>query len=164
MEEPFSKGPLSQSSSKNSVYHMVRSTHYLPLSYISWWNAPITPAHSQLFQWEDISVTHFCITWIQRVNKKNWVLCQKPIWKYFTLWYLFSFQAWSNIVYELIPNVKELEQNLKEFTNIIDADEVLLFERATFLVISHYRMRPHRDANRFEKVSNIIKQFKLSCR
>ncbi|XP_063607728.1 ras-related GTP-binding protein A-like [Penaeus indicus] len=71
--------------------------------------------------------------------------------------------AWSNIVYELIPNVKELEQNLKEFTNIIDADEVLLFERATFLVISHYRMRPHRDANRFEKVSNIIKQFKLSC-
>ena len=36
----------------------------------------------------------------------------------------------------LIPNVKELEQSLKQFTNIIDADEVLLFERATFLVIS----------------------------
>lgn len=73
-------------------------------------------------------------------------------------------QAWSSIVYELIPNVKELEQNLRDFANIIEADEVLLFERATFLVISHYCIRQHRDVNRFEKVSNIIKQFKLSCR
>ena len=73
-------------------------------------------------------------------------------------------QAWSSIVYELIPNVHELEYSLKSFANIIDADEVLLFERATFLVISHYRTRPHIDVNRFEKVSNIIKQFKLSCR
>lgn len=73
-------------------------------------------------------------------------------------------QAWSSIVYMLIPNVKELEQSLNQFANIIDADEVLLFERATFLVISHCQRRPHRDVHRFEKVSNIIKQFKLSCR
>lgn len=64
----------------------------------------------------------------------------------------------------LIPNVKELEQSLNQFANIIDADEVLLFERATFLVISHCQRRYHRDVHRFEKVSNIIKQFKLSCR
>lgn len=64
----------------------------------------------------------------------------------------------------LIPNVKELEQSLEEFASIIDADEVLLFERATFLVISHCERRAHRDIHRFEKVSNIIKQFKLSCR
>lgn len=85
----------------------------------------------------------------------SWCLCKKL---------LFSPQAWSSIVYELIPNVKELEQNLRDFANIIEADEVLLFERATFLVISHYCIRQHRDVNRFEKVSNIIKQFKLSCR
>ncbi|KOB64997.1 Ras-related GTP-binding protein A, partial [Operophtera brumata] len=41
--------------------------------------------------------------------------------------------------------------------------QVLLFERATFLVVSHCQRRPHRDAHRFEKVSNIVKQFKLSC-
>lgn len=41
--------------------------------------------------------------------------------------------------------------------------QVLLFERATFLVVSHCQQRPHRDAHRFEKVSNIVKQFKLSC-
>ncbi|RLU14711.1 hypothetical protein DMN91_012598 [Ooceraea biroi] len=72
-------------------------------------------------------------------------------------------EAWSSIVYMLIPNVKELEQSLNQFANIIDADEVLLFERATFLVISHCQRQFHRDVHRFEKVSNIIKQFKLSC-
>lgn len=43
-------------------------------------------------------------------------------------------QAWSSIVYQLIPNVKQLEETLATFTNIIDASEVLLFEKATFLV------------------------------
>jgi hypothetical protein len=38
------------------------------------------------------------------------------------------------MVYQLIPNVKQLEDTLANFTGIIDADEVLLFEKATFLV------------------------------
>jgi Ras-related GTP-binding protein A/B len=69
-------------------------------------------------------------------------------------------------VYSLIPNTKELEQHLSEFCEICDADEIVLFERATFLVISHATRpeREHRDVHRFEKISNIIKQFKLSCR
>ena len=73
------------------------------------------------------------------------------------------YKAWSSIVYQLIPNVNILERNLLHFAEIIEADEVLLFERATFLVISHCQRKPHRDVHRFEKVSNIIKQFKLSC-
>ena len=40
---------------------------------------------------------------------------------------------------------------------------MLLFEKATFLVISHAQRHQHRDVHRFEKISNIIKQFKLSC-
>lgn len=80
-----------------------------------------------------------------------------------SIWDETLYRAWSKIVYMLIPNVKALESSLSYFGNIIDADEVLLFERATFLVISHCERRPHRDSHRFEKVSNIIKQFKLSC-
>ena len=34
----------------------------------------------------------------------------------------------------LIPNVHQLESSLSNFASILDADEVLLFERATFLV------------------------------
>ena len=39
---------------------------------------------------------------------------------------------------------------------------VLLIEKATILVISHAQRNQHRDVQRFE-ISNIIKQFKLSC-
>ncbi|XP_071480267.1 ras-related GTP-binding protein A [Diadema setosum] len=80
-----------------------------------------------------------------------------------SIWDETLYQAWSSIVYLLIPNVEQLKTNLINFADIIDADEVLLFERATFLVISHCQRREHRDVHRFEKISNIIKQFKLSC-
>ncbi len=72
-------------------------------------------------------------------------------------------QAWSSIVYLLIPNVQEVEAHLNQMAEIMDADEVLLFEKATFLVIAHAERNRHRDIHRFEKISNIIKQFKLSC-
>ncbi|KAG7160605.1 Ras-related GTP-binding protein A-like, partial [Homarus americanus] len=95
---------------------------------------------------------------LKRLSKPLKCICFRT-----SIWDETLYKAWSSIVYELIPNVKELEQNLRDFANVIEADEVLLFERATFLVISHYRTNSHRDVNRFEKVSNIIKQFKLSC-
>lgn len=63
----------------------------------------------------------------------------------------------------LLPNIKKLEANLKIFCETINADEVVLFERSTFLVISHFELKKHEDQHRFEKISNIIKQFKLSC-
>lgn len=80
-----------------------------------------------------------------------------------SIWDETLYKAWSAIVYTLVPNVQELERHLNHFAELIDADEVLLFERATFLVISYCQRKHHRDIHRFEKVSNIIKQFKLSC-
>jgi hypothetical protein len=40
-------------------------------------------------------------------------------------------------VTNLIPNIRLLETHLNKFCRLCDADEVVLFERATFLVISH---------------------------
>lgn len=80
-----------------------------------------------------------------------------------SIWDETLYRAWSQIVYSLIPNVKQLEHHLNKFSEIIDSDEVVLFERATFLVISVSTRREHKDVHRFEKISNIIKQFKLSC-
>ncbi len=62
-----------------------------------------------------------------------------------SIWDETLYKAWSTIVYTLIPNVQELEKHLNHFAEIIDADEVLLFERATFLVISYCQRKPHRD-------------------
>ncbi|KAK3744762.1 hypothetical protein QZH41_013315 [Actinostola sp. cb2023] len=95
---------------------------------------------------------------LKRLSKPLECTCFKT-----SIWDETLYKAWSSIVYQLIPNVTQLEQNLENFASIIDADEVLLFERATFLVISFCQRKPHRDVHRFEKISNIIKQFKLSC-
>lgn len=124
-----------------------------------------------------------------------------------SIWDETLYKAWSEIVTNLIPNISLLETHLQNFTRLCDADEVVLFERATFLVIAHAQMTPdvasddatnlitnddsndpandmnnhgdeetaitpyprhiqrtsHFDAHRFEKISNIVKQFKLSC-
>ena len=80
-----------------------------------------------------------------------------------SIWDETLYKAWSNIVYSLIPNIKQLEAHLGEFCDVCNADEVVLFERATFLVISQSTRVEHHDMHRFEKISNIIKQFKLSC-
>eukprot|EP00127_Corallochytrium_limacisporum_P000757 Clim_evm43s25 gene=Clim_evmTU43s25 len=80
-----------------------------------------------------------------------------------SIWDETLYRAWSSIVYSLMPNVNQLEANLKVFAQLMEADEVVLFERATFLVVSHVSRVQHPDVHRFEKISNIIKQFKLSC-
>lgn len=94
-----------------------------------------------------------------------------------SIWDETLYKAWSEIVYSLVPNVQLLESSLESFCNICYASEAILFERTTFLVISHYTDNKYNindnnksvlskkgiDPHRFEKVSNIIKQFKLSC-
>jgi Ras-related GTP-binding protein A/B len=69
-------------------------------------------------------------------------------------------------VQSLIPNADIIEAHLKSFAELVQAEEVVLFEKTTFLVVAHVS-RPSQgqvlDPQRFEKVSSIIKSFKLSC-
>lgn len=80
-----------------------------------------------------------------------------------SIWDETLYEAWSKIVHQLIPNVAAVESALHNFASLMDAEEVLLFEKATFLVISKWERGSQNDEHRFEKISNIIKQFKLSC-
>jgi len=65
---------------------------------------------------------------------------------------------------ELVPNLGRLQGYLQSFAKICNCDEVVLFEKATFLEITHATFKAIPDIHRFEKISNIIKQFKLSCK
>ena len=80
-----------------------------------------------------------------------------------SIWDETLFAAWSTIVNALIPNIQFLNEQMAHFCRVCDADEVVLFEKATFLVITHSTRTNFNDEHRFEKISNIIKQFKLSC-
>lgn len=80
-----------------------------------------------------------------------------------SIWDETLYKAWSSIVYSMIPNIKQLEEYLNMFLNVCEADQVVLFEKSTFLVVSHVSKTPQLDIQLFEKISTIIKQFKLSC-
>ncbi|KAF8540816.1 Gtr1/RagA G protein conserved region-domain-containing protein [Trichophaea hybrida] len=82
-----------------------------------------------------------------------------------SIWDETLYKAWAKIVYTLIPNLPQLEFHLKRFADLAEAEEVILFERTTFLVISHVTRatEPNPFPDRFEKISNIVKQFKQSC-
>lgn len=84
-----------------------------------------------------------------------------------SIWDETLYKAWSAIAYSLVPNVDRLRDALYKLCRLCNADEVVLFEQVTFLVISSAENpsidQRHHDVHRYEKMSNIIKQFKLSC-
>ncbi|KAI9803918.1 MAG: hypothetical protein M1825_001798 [Sarcosagium campestre] len=82
-----------------------------------------------------------------------------------SIWDQSLFKAWSSIIYTLVPNLDTIEQHLKLLANAINAEEIVLFERTTFLVVTSVTseigaMNPTKD--RFERLSSIIKTFKQS--
>lgn len=95
-----------------------------------------------------------------------------------SIWDESLYKAWSLIVCSLIPNMNLFNSNLLKFNQILDAEEIILFEKTTFLVISstasiQYQMQHLNgdltngltevlDPKRFEKISNIIKTYKQS--
>lgn len=98
-------------------------------------------------------------------------------------------KAWSHIVHTLIPNAAVLHRHLSIFAKACNATEVILFERATFLVIATSSspsphtlgtvppvvdakaggldpdsITSHRlDPTRYERTSELIKAFKYCC-
>ena len=79
-----------------------------------------------------------------------------------SIWDETLYQAWSKITHSLIPKIDKIENGLTQLCKLCSADELVLFEKSTFLEISHIEAKLHKDPHRFEKISNIIKQFKLS--
>ena len=89
---------------------------------------------------------------IDDVSKGFNVKCFKT-----SIWDETLYKAWSDIVHILLPNVDLLTNKLKAFCRACCADEVVLFEKSTFLVIANHDAKGHKDSHRFEKISNIIK-------
>ena len=80
-----------------------------------------------------------------------------------SIWDQSLYKAWAEIIHDLVPNLDQIEKHLGELGEMIEAEEVLLFERSSFLVVSSWcskigGMNPTSD--RFERLSNIIKNFK----
>ena len=82
-----------------------------------------------------------------------------------SIWEATLYKAWTQIVSELSPNKASIEKSLAKFAEACEASEVVLLEKNTFLLCFAYCKEDYtnNDEQRFEKISHIIKKFKLSC-
>lgn len=68
-----------------------------------------------------------------------------------------------------MPSLSSLRSHLSHFLELSSASEVVLFERTTFLVISSVTAPSELedaedwDKRRFERISTMVKAFKLGC-
>ncbi|KAH6724637.1 Gtr1/RagA G protein conserved region-domain-containing protein [Leptodontidium sp. 2 PMI_412] len=80
-----------------------------------------------------------------------------------SIWDQSLYKAWAEIIHDLVPNLDKIEHHLGSLGKLIQAEEVLLFERSSFLVVSSWCSEigsENPTTDRFERLSNIIKNFK----
>ncbi|EQB50864.1 hypothetical protein CGLO_09654 [Colletotrichum gloeosporioides Cg-14] len=80
-----------------------------------------------------------------------------------SIWDQSLYKAWASIIHDLVPNLATIERNLANLGVAIEAEELLLFERTSFLAVSSWtseegQRNPTED--RLERMSNIMKHFK----
>jgi len=82
-----------------------------------------------------------------------------------SIWDETLFKAWSQIVCSLLEDETLLKNELNNLCLKCQADEIVLFEAATLLFIAHSANtnKSSGDSPRFERIANIVKQFKLRC-
>ena len=80
-----------------------------------------------------------------------------------SIWEISIYNAWSNILGSFMPNKDKIKQLLNKYCQACQADEVVLFERNTFLYISSFNNKNFKDNERFERISEEMKKFKNIC-
>ncbi|KAJ4401063.1 GTP-binding protein gtr1 [Didymella pomorum] len=82
-----------------------------------------------------------------------------------SIWDQSLYKAWTKIIYFLIPNAGTIEALLSQLADIIDARELVLYERTTCLTVAHVTRGDGEDNpfhDRFERISSILKTHKQS--
>jgi len=89
-----------------------------------------------------------------------------------SIWDKTLYSAWSRIVTQLVPNRRKLEDELNNFVKLSEADEVMLFEKNTYLNLCYVnRNKPSGSgdvaaaelAEKMEELSHHMKSFKTIC-
>ncbi len=74
------------------------------------------------------------------------------------------YKAMSNIYSDLIPKMDKIKELLKKLVTASLADEAVLLEKNTLIKICSFNEKEFKDYERFEKISELIKKFKNTCR
>ena len=80
-----------------------------------------------------------------------------------SIWDQTLYKAWAGIVHKMVPNLVVIEKFLNAFAKQLHAEEIVLFERSTFLMVTSV-FADQEDENpnpdRYERISNIMKSYK----
>ncbi|KAF2140407.1 uncharacterized protein K452DRAFT_360020 [Aplosporella prunicola CBS 121167] len=82
-----------------------------------------------------------------------------------SIWDQSLYKAWTQIIYYLIPNAGVIEALLRQLAEVIDARELILYERTTCLMVTHVTRGTESSnpfTDRFERISSILKTHKQS--
>lgn len=82
-----------------------------------------------------------------------------------SIWDQSLYRAWTQVIYFLVPNATIMENMLSKLAELIDARELILYERTTCLVVTHISRgggEKNPFADRFERLSSILKTHKHS--
>jgi Ras-related GTP-binding protein A/B len=82
-----------------------------------------------------------------------------------SIWDQSLYRAWTQVIYFLVPNATVIEGMLQKLAELLEAREMILYERTTCLVVTHITRgsearNPYTD--RFERISSILKTHKHS--
>lgn len=83
-----------------------------------------------------------------------------------SIWDQSLYKAWTQVIYQLVPNAGVIERLLNQLADVVHAHEMVLYERTTCLMVTHisrpYEAKSNPFTDRFEKLSSILKSQKQS--
>lgn len=82
-----------------------------------------------------------------------------------SIWDQSLYRAWTQVIYFLVPNAGTIEDMLRNLGDVLDAREIVLYERTTCLVVAHVTRQAEEDNpyfDRFERISSLLKTSKHS--
>lgn len=82
-----------------------------------------------------------------------------------SIWDQSLYRAWTQVIYFLVPNANAIEVMLRKLAELLDARELILYERTTCLAVTHITRDIEDDnpfSDRFERISSILKTHKHS--
>ena len=80
-----------------------------------------------------------------------------------SIWENTLYKAWSDIIGSIIPKKDKIKELLEKYCKACQADEVILFEKNTFLYISSFNNKEIKNKERFEKICEEMNKFKKTC-
>lgn len=80
-----------------------------------------------------------------------------------SIWDHSLFRAWTQVIYFLVPHITQIEGMLEKLAEVLDARELILYERLTCLVVTHVTRGLESNnpfADRIERISTLLKRHK----